>query len=133
MINNAKIIVTSIVSVVVMIAGIIVYVYINSLNTTINDLTSKINDQSNQIKLLNQNIDILEKELESFNSTIEITDDYIEHIKKINTDEDMVKQAIFEEVLNDESDEIKDWLNQKLPENLINTLNTNMVNRMCRD
>lgn len=132
MINNTKIIVVSIISVIVMVAGITVYIHINNLNNTINELTSKINEQSNQINQLNQNIDVLEKELESFNSTIEITDDYIEYIEKINTDEDIVKQAIFEEVLNDESDEIKDWLNQKLPENLRQALLKNSNSLFCK-
>lgn len=127
---NYKIIVISIVT--ILVAGLITYIYIDSLNDKISDLKVELSDKDNTINNLTRNIELLNTQVESLSNTITITDDYIGEIAEIRSEEDVIKNAIYEEVLNDETDEIKNWLNERLPDNIITIINDGNK-RMCKD
>lgn len=127
---NYKIIVISIVT--ILVAGLITYIYIDSLNDKIADLKVELSDKDNTINSLTRNIELLNTQVESLSNTITITDDYIGEIAEIRSEEDVIKNAIYEEVLNDETDEIKNWLNERLPDNIITIINDG-DKRMCKD
>lgn len=127
---NYKIIVISIVT--ILVAGLITYIYIDSLNDKISGLKVELSDKDNTINSLTRNIELLNTQVESLSNTITITDDYIGEIAEIRSEEDVIKNAIYEEVLNDETDEIKNWLNERLPDNIITIINDGNK-RMCKD
>lgn len=127
---NYKIIVISIVT--ILVAGLITYIYIDSLNDKISDLKVELVDKDNTINSLTRNIELLNTQVESLSNTITITDDYIGEIAEIRSEEDIIKNAIYEEVLNDETDEIKNWLNERLPDRITTIINDGNK-RMCKD
>lgn len=127
--TNVKIIISVAIVLIAIVGTICIFVYINHLNNKISDLSVTIENQSNEISRLQCNIDSLESEVSTLHETIDITNNYISNIEKVKSDEDAVKQAIYEEVISDE--ETKDWFNEKLPDNLKQTLLKNSNNLLC--
>lgn len=135
MINNIskiKLIILAILGIGLVITYIVVYIYINNLKSKVDNLNNTVVEQSKQIEQLNKNIDLMRININSYKNTISITDDYISSINKINSDELAIKNAINNEIVNNENNSIKEWLNEKIPDNLIHIINDN-TNRMCKD
>lgn len=135
MINNIskiKIIILAILGIGLVVSYIVVYIYINNLKSKVDNLNNTVVEQSKQIEQLNKNIDLMRININSYKNTISITDDYISSINKINSDELAIKNAINNEIVNNEDNSIKEWLNEKIPDNLIRIINDN-TNRMCKD
>ena len=135
MINNIskiKIIILAILGIGLVVTYIVVYIYINNLKSKVDNLNNTVVEQSKQIEQLNKNIDLMRININSYKNTISITDDYISSINKINSDELAIKNAINNEIVNNEDNSIKEWLNEKIPDNLIHIINDN-TNRMCKD
>ena len=135
MINNIskiKPIILAILGIGLVVTYIVVYIYINNLKSKVDNLNNTVVEQSKQIEQLNKNIDLMRININSYKNTISITDDYISSINKINSDELAIKKAINNEIVNDEDNSIKEWLNEKIPDNLIHIINDN-TNRMCKD
>lgn len=135
MINNIskiKLIILAILGIGFVVTYIVVYIYINNLKSKVDNLNNTVVEQSKQIEQLNKNIDLMRININSYKNTISITDDYISSINKINSDELAIKNAINNEIVNDEDNSIKEWLNEKIPDNLIHIINDN-TNRMCKD
>jgi peptidoglycan hydrolase CwlO-like protein len=129
--TNVKIIISVTIVLIAIVGTICIFVYINHLNNKISDLSVTIKNQSNEISRLQCNIDSLESEVSTLHETIDITNNYISNIEKVKSDEDAVKQAIYEEVISDE--ETKDWFNEKLPAGIINIINDANNDGMCKD
>lgn len=135
MINNIskiKLIILAILGIGLVVTYIVVYIYINNLKSKVDNLNNTVVEQSKQIEQLNKNIDLMRININSYKNTISITDDYISSINKINSDELAIKNAINNEIVNNENNSIKEWLNEKIPDNLIHIINDN-TNRMCKD
>ncbi len=135
MINNIskiKLIILAILGIGLVVTYIVVYIYINNLKSKVDNLNNTVVEQSKQIEQLNKNIDLMRININSYKNTISITDDYISSINKINSDELAIKNAINNEIVNNEDSSIKEWLNEKIPDNLIHIINDN-TNRMCKD
>ena len=135
MINNIskiKLIILAILGIGLVATYIVVYIYINNLKSKVDNLNNTVVEQSKQIEQLNKNIDLMRININSYKNTISITDGYISSINKINSDELAIKNAINNEIVNDEDNSIKEWLNEKIPDNLIHIINDN-TNRMCKD
>lgn len=135
MINNIskiKLIILAILGIGLVVTYIVVYIYINNLKSKVDNLNNTVVEQSKQIEQLNKNIDLMRFNINSYKNTISITDDYISSINKINSDELAIKNAINNEIVNNEDSSIKEWLNEKIPDNLIHIINDN-TNRMCKD
>lgn len=135
MINNIskiKLIILAILGIGLVVTYIVVYIYINNLKSKVDNLNNTVVEQSKQIEQLNKNIDLMRININSYKNTISITDDYISSINKINSDELAIKNAINNEMVNNEDSSIKEWLNEKIPDNLIHIINDN-TNRMCKD
>ena len=135
MINNIskiKLIILAILGIGLVVTYIVVYIYINNLKSKVDNLNNTVVEQSKQLEQLNKNIDLMRININSYKNTISITDDYISSINKINSDELAIKNAINNEIVNDEDNSIKEWLNEKIPDNLIHIINDN-TNRMCKD
>lgn len=135
MINNIskiKLIILAILGIWLVVTYIVVYIYINNLKSKVDNLNNTVVEQSKQIEQLNKNIDLMRININSYKNTISITDDYISSINKINSDELAIKNAINNEIVNNEDNSIKEWLNEKIPDNLIHIINDN-TNRMCKD
>lgn len=114
------------------IVGLSVYIYIDTLNNKISNLNVELSEKDKTINSLLENIDDLNTKIKSLNNTITITSDYIEEIAEIRSEEDIIKNAIYEEILNDETDETKNWLNERLPSNITTIINDGNK-RMCKD
>lgn len=124
MFKNYKIITAvCIVILLIILSAVCVNLYIKSLKSQIKDLNNVILERDNTINQLNANIATLKLDIKSIKNTIAITDTYISNIEKIKSEEDAIKNAIYEEVLNDSTGEIKDWFNKKLPSDIFNTIN----------
>ena len=135
MINNIskiKLIILAILGIGLVITYIVVYIYINNLKSKVDNLNNTVVEQYKQIEQLNKNIDLMRININSYKNTISITDDYISSINKINSDELNNKNAINNKIVNNENNSIKEWLNEKIPDNLIHIINDN-TNRMCKD
>ena len=129
--TKVKVIILAVTALIIIISAVCIFVYINHLNNKISDLSVTIENQSNEISRLQCNIDSLESEVNTLHETIDITNNYISNIEKVKSDEDVVKQAIYEEVISDE--ETKDWFNEKLPAGIINIINDAANDGMCKD
>lgn len=132
MTTKFKFITVSILSFILVLIGIYTYWYIDCLSNQIENLNAVISDKDKQIVLLQQNIETLNKHVEANNNVVYITNDYIEEITEIKSEEDIIKTAIYEEVLNDETDEIKNWLNERLPDSVATIINDSNK-RMCEN
>lgn len=128
---KVKIILAAIAFVVIVASVISIYVYISKLNDTVNEMSVTITNQSNEIDLLKSNIESLNKEIESLDSVISVTNDYISSIKQINDEDISVKQAIYEQVISNE--EVKDWFNENLPDDILVIINNDADIGMCED
>ena len=131
-ISKIKLIILAILGIGLVATYIVVYIYINNLKSKVDNLNNTVVEQSKQIEQLNKNIDLMRININSYKNTISITDDYISSINKINSDELAIKNAINNEIVNNEDNSIKEWLNEKIPDNLIRIINDN-TNRMCKD
>ncbi len=131
-ISKIKLIILAILGIGLVATYIVVYIYINNLKSKVDNLNNTVLEQSKQIEQLNKNIDLMRININSYKNTISITDDYISSINKINSDELAIKNAINNEIVNNEDSSIKEWLNEKIPDNLIHIINDN-TNRMCKD
>lgn len=129
--TNVKIIISVVIVLIAIVGTICIFVYISHLNNKISDLSVTIENQSNEISRLQCNIDSLESEVSTLHETINITNNYISNIEKAKSDEDAVKQAIYEEVISNE--ETRDWFNEKLPARIINLINDANNDGMCKD
>lgn len=128
---KVKIILAAIAFIVIVASVISIYVYISKLNDTVNEMSVTITNQSNEIDLLKSNIESLNKEIESLDSVISVTNDYISSIKQINDEDISVKQAIYEQVISNE--EVKDWFNENLPDDILVIINNDADIGMCED
>lgn len=128
---KVKIILAAIAFVVIVASVISIYVYISKLNDTVNEMSVTITNQANEIDLLKSNIESLNKEIESLGSVISVTNDYISSIKQINDEDISVKQAIYEQVISNE--EVKDWFNENLPDDILVIINNDADIGMCED
>ena len=128
---KVKIILAAIAFVVIVASVISIYVYISKLNNTVNEMSVTITNQANEIDLLKSNIESLNKEIESLDSVISVTNDYISSIKQINDEDISVKQAIYEQVISNE--EVKDWFNENLPDDILVIINNDADIGMCED
>ena len=131
-IGKIKLIILAILGIGLVATYIVVYIYINNLKSKVDNLNNTVLEQYKQIEQLNKNIDLMRININSYKNTISITDDYISSINKINSDELAIKNAINNEIVNNEDNSIKEWLNEKIPDNLIHIINDN-TNRMCKD
>lgn len=128
---KVKIILAAIAFIVIVASVISIYVYISKLNNTVNEMSVTITNQTNEIDLLKSNIESLNKEIESLDSVISVTNDYISSIKQINDEDISVKQAIYEQVISNE--EVKDWFNENLPDDILVIINNDADIGMCED
>lgn len=132
MITKYKNIIIAAIVVIVVISCLCLYIYIDNLRDEVSSLTSTITERDATINQLSQNINSLKAQIDSLNDTLIITDEYISDIQDIKTEEDIIKDAIYNEVINDETDETKNWFNERLPSNIVNVLNDSNK-RMCKD
>ena len=128
---KVKIILAVITSMVIVASVVSIYVYISKLNNTVNEMSVTIANQANEIDSLKSNIESLNKEIESLDSVISVTNDYISSIKQINDDDISVKQAIYEQVISNE--EVKDWFNENLPDDILAIINSDASVGVCED
>lgn len=128
---KVKIILAAIAFVVIGASVVSIYVYISKLNDTVNKMSVTITNQANEIDSLKSNIESLNKEIESLDSVISVTNDYISSIKQINDDDMSVKQAIYEQVISNE--EVKDWFNENLPDDILVVINSDANIGVCED
>ena len=135
---KTRVIVLAVVALLIIAFYVGLYIYINHLNNKIASLNVVIANQNNEIEdlngrieTLNCSIDTLEKDIESFRSTLNITSDYVKKVEKTLSDEDVLKQAIYEETISNE--EVRDWFSEKLPNDLFDLLNTSSINGMCNN
>jgi len=133
-----KIVILSAIALVVLLLTIGAYFYVSGLNNKILELETTVSSKNDEIHNLNTeidtlkcNIESLEKEVSSLHSTINVASDYLERVENVYTNEDTLKQTIYEEVISNE--EVKDWFSEKLPSDLIDLLNTNYLNGMCNN
>lgn len=138
MISKIKIIIISIVVLIIASLSIYIYIYINNLNKKITELNlvvvskdDEIQQLNNTVNTLKSNIDYLEKDIDSLHSTLEITSNYTDKVNKTYSDEDVLKQTIYEETISNE--EVRDWFSEKLPEDLLDLLNTHSFNSVCNN
>ena len=131
-----KIIILSAIALIVLLLTIGAYFYVSCLNNKILELETTISNKNDEIHNLNTeidtlkcNIESLKKEVSSLHSTINVTSNYLEKVENVYTNEDALKQTIYEEVISNE--EAKDWFSEKLPNDLIDLLNTSYLNGMC--
>lgn len=132
MMKNIKYAIAAVIVLLAIIGSFILYVYIEKLNNKISDLNNIITAQDEKIISLNKNIESLKLNIEAFSNTLEITNDYINNIEKINYDEDIVKDAILNEVLNEDDQYVKDWFQEAVPDSIINILN-DAYSGVCND
>lgn len=128
--TKIKIILAAVAALIIIVSVICVYAYISKLNKTISDMSVTIAEQKNEIDSLNRNIESLEKNIDSLHNTINITSDYIENLKQIHSDESIVKQAIYEEVMSDPVS--GDWYHQELPENILKII-ADSNDKLCNE
>lgn len=128
---KVKIILAAIAFVVIVTSVISIYIYISKLNDTVNEMNVTITNQANKIDLLKSNIESLNKEIESLDSVISVTNDYISSIKQINDEDISVKRSIYEQVISNE--EVKDWFNENLPDDILVIINNDADIGMCED
>lgn len=138
MISNVKFIIAAVVALVIVTSVVCVYIYIDRLNDKITDLNVTISNQKNEIdglnshiETLNNNIDVLQKNVQSFREAMTVTSDYVNTVEQAHTDEEIVKQQIYEEVL--VNDEARDWFNEKLPDDLLSIINQRAATGVCNN
>lgn len=129
--TKVKIIVTAILVIAVIVSIVCVYVYINHLNKKITDLSITVENQVSLIDSLHCQIDSLEKDVSSVHDTLNITNEYLDKVKNAYSNESYVKQQIYEEVISDQ--QTQEWFDEKLPDNIINLINTASNDGMCKD
>ena len=83
MINRTQLIFGSGIVIVVVIYIITVMGIIDNLKNEIKTLTATVTQQDNEIRLLNNNITALQKNISAITETVNITNDYILKIEKI--------------------------------------------------
>lgn len=128
--DKVKFVVIAVIALVIIVSVVCLYVYIDNLNDQVSDLNATVENQKSEIDLLNRNIDHLQKNVESLHSSLEITSDYIKSIKQIHSDESIVKQAIYDEVVSDP--ETNDWYNESLPESITSIIK-DYNDKLCQD
>jgi peptidoglycan hydrolase CwlO-like protein len=125
-----KLIITGIISLVIIVSVICLFVYIKHLNSKIVDLNTTITNQDYKINNLKCNIESLEKDVESFRKTISITNDYINSIEKVRTEESTVKDDIYKTVTKDPV--AKEWYDEQIPQTLLNNIVKNTNTIVCK-
>lgn len=138
MITKIKLAAAVIVLVAVITSVVCMYVYINKLNNKITDFNVIIANQKNEIELLNnhiddlsKNIDLLKSNVDLLKNTLSVTSNYVSTVEKAYSDEDALKQTIYEETISNE--EVRDWFSEKLPDDLLDLLNTHSYNSVCNN
>lgn len=129
--TKIKIIITVIISLIIVVSVICLFVYINHLNNKINELEITTIEQAHTIEVLQNNINTLNINLNTYHETLNTVSDYIESIEQFKSNDSAVKQAIYEEVLS--NPESMDWFNEKLPDNIISTINDRAADGMCNN
>ena len=89
-----------------------------------------VNEQNNEIQSLHCQIDSLEKNVESMHETINITNDFISGLETIHNNESVIKDEIYQEVINNE--ESQNWFNQEIPDGILSILLNNQ-NSTCAE
>jgi uncharacterized coiled-coil protein SlyX len=129
--TKIKIIITVIISLIIVVSVICLFVYINHLNNKISELEITTIEQTHTIEILQNNVDTLNTNLVTYHETLNTVSDYIESIEQFKSNDSAVKQAIYEEVLS--NPESMDWFNEKLPDNIISTINDRAADGMCNN
>ena len=129
--TKIKIIITVIISLIIVVSVICLFVYINHLNNKISELETTTIEQAHIIEVLQNNINTLNTNLNTYHETLNTVSDYIESIEQFKSNDSVVKQAIYEEVLS--NPESMDWFNEKLPDAIISTINDRAADGMCNN
>lgn len=126
-----KLIIAAIIVLITVTTTICIFVYIGHLNNKITDMSVTISEQNKQIDELNCQIDSLEKNVESFRETINITNDYIENLERVRTEEIETKQEVYQTIIEDP--EANDWYSEPIPQSLIDVLLKESADLTCND
>lgn len=129
--TKVKIIIALII-VLISIASVVgLFVYINHLNNKISDLNVTVDAQSHVIETLQNEVDSLNTNLIVYHETLSTISDYIENVERLKSNDSAIKQAIYEEVIS--NPESMEWFNEKLPDNIISTINDRAADGMCNN
>lgn len=129
--SKAKIIMIAIGALVLVSLVVGLFIYINNLNDEISELSVTVESQSNTIDTLSNNVDVLGKSVKAFSETIDITNKYMSDITKIYNSSDNIKNDIYHEVIS--NGQASDWFNEKVNADILNIINGNHGNFMCKD
>ena len=129
--DKIKLIIAAVVSLIIVVSIAGLFIYINSLNSKISELEANSVEQMHTIETLQNDIDSLNTSIAVYHETLNTVSDYIENLEKLKLNDSAVKQAIYEEVIS--NPETMEWFNEKIPDNLISTINDRAANGMCNN
>lgn len=129
--TKVKIIIVIVIVLVLIIFTAGLFIYINHLNNKITELETVTVEQSHTIETLQSNINELNSNLESYHATLVTISDYMSDVEKLKSNESAIKQAVYEEVIS--NPDSLEWFNERLPENIISTINDRAADGMCNN
>lgn len=129
--TKIKIIIAVVIVLVLVVFTAGLFIYINHLNNKITELETITVEQSHTIETLQSNIDDLNSNLESYHATLVTISDYMSDVEKLKSNESAIKQAVYEEVIS--NPDSLEWFNERLPENIISTINDRAADGMCNN
>lgn len=129
--TKVKIIIAVVIVLILVVFTAGLFIYINHLNNKITELETVTVEQSHTIETLQSNIDDLNSNLESYHATLVTISDYMSDVEKLKSNESAIKQAVYEEVIS--NPDSLEWFNERLPENIISTINDRAADGMCNN